>query len=274
MKKTPIIAYIFITYSLFCLTLALALSHNSAIALNYQALSTLPDFVNIEHTAARKQAFFNYLRPAIQQQNKHILWQRRRLIEWQERQNSNKQSSLNKLSQSNKLQPPNKRQRRTQQRWLTKLARHYRVDPQQPQAKLYRQLLIRVDAIPAAMVLAQAALESGWGRSRFAREANNLFGQWCYTKGCGLVPKQRNSEAKHFVSQFDTVDDSIAAYMLNINSHRAYRKVRKIRAAEHSAGRQPRAYAMVAGLSKYSSRGEAYIKELRTLIQGNNLENF
>jgi len=282
MKKTPIIAYIFITYSIFCLTLALALSHNSAIDLNYQALPSLPDFVNIEHTPARKQAFFNYLRPAIQQQNKHILWQRQRLIGLQQ-QLLQLQQQLPLQPQRPKKQfeqsinkPPslNKQQLRSQQRWLTKLTRHYRVDPQQSQAERYRQLLLRIDAIPAAMVLAQAALESGWGRSRFAREANNLFGQWCYTKGCGLVPKQRNSGAKHFVSQFDTIDDSIAAYLRNINSHRAYRKVRQIRAAEHAAGRTPRAYAMVAGLSQYSSRGEAYIKDLRALIQGNKLENF
>ena len=33
----------------------------------------------------------------------------------------------------------------------------------------------RIDVIPVSLAIAQAALESGWGKSRFAREANNLF---------------------------------------------------------------------------------------------------
>lgn len=33
-----------------------------------------------------------------------------------------------------------------------------------------------ITGIPASFTIAQAALESGWGASRLAREANNLFG--------------------------------------------------------------------------------------------------
>ena len=41
----------------------------------------------------------------------------------------------------------------------------------------------------------QAANESAWGTSRFARIGLNFFGQWCYSKGCGMVPKRRNTGA-------------------------------------------------------------------------------
>ena len=42
------------------------------------------------------------------------------------------------------------------------------------------EFLKRVDVIPISLALSQAAVESGWGKSRFAREANNLFGHWTY----------------------------------------------------------------------------------------------
>ena len=43
--------------------------------------------------------------------------------------------------------------------------------------KLRRELLKRVDIVPPALVLAQAASESAYGTSRFSRLANNLFGE-------------------------------------------------------------------------------------------------
>jgi Bax protein len=54
-----------------------------------------------------------------------------------------------------------------------------------------RQLLQRVDTIPPALVLAQAANESAWGTSRFAQMGNNLFGEWTFKPGTGLVPAGR-----------------------------------------------------------------------------------
>ena len=58
--------------------------------------------------------------------------------------------------------------------------------------KFYDKLLNRVNIIPISMAVAQGAVESGWGKSRFAKEANNYFGHWCFTKGCGLVPSARS----------------------------------------------------------------------------------
>ena len=65
-------------------------------------------------------------------------------------------------------------------------------------------------------------MESAWGTSRFAREGNNLFGQWCYKTGCGIVPKRRGEGQVHEVASFESVDAAVASYLRNINSHRAY----------------------------------------------------
>ena len=77
-----------------------------------------------------------------------------------------------------------------------------------------------MDIIPEMMVLVQAANESGWGTSRFSRMGLNLFGQWCYVRGCGLVPRAEE-DGRHEVAKFDSVNDSVC-YMRNINTHGAY----------------------------------------------------
>ena len=47
--------------------------------------------------------------------------------------------------------------------------------------------------IPNSIVLAQAAIESGWGSSRFAQEYNALFGEYTYDNSKGVVPLERES---------------------------------------------------------------------------------
>ena len=122
------------------------------------------------------------------------------------------------------------------------------------------------------MALAQAALESGWGTSRFAREANNLFGQWCFDEGCGMVPDRRIAGAQHEVRSFETVDAAIAAYFRNINSHPVYAPLRDIRQSARKRGGGLSGLDMAAGLTRYSERGEAYIDEVRQVIRVNDLE--
>ncbi|MCJ7602030.1 MAG: glucosaminidase domain-containing protein, partial [Desulfobulbaceae bacterium] len=42
------------------------------------------------------------------------------------------------------------------------------------------KLLLRVDVLPVSLILAQGAIESSWGGSRFVAEGNNLFGIWTW----------------------------------------------------------------------------------------------
>ena len=91
--------------------------------------------------------------------------------------------------------------------------------PKDVQVQDWSALLQRVDTVPAGLVLAQAAIESGWGHSRFAREGNNYFGRWCYTKGCGMVPKKRPKGREYAVKVFPTIRASVNDYLWNINTH-------------------------------------------------------
>ncbi|MGN0920365.1 MAG: glucosaminidase domain-containing protein [Cellvibrio sp.] len=221
-----------------------------------QSTTLLPDFKSITITKTRKEEFLGLLRPLIEEKNQKLLKSRERLLKLKA-----------EFDQTGELTGVNKRNFEVMRRKFNVSEETY---PEMERA--IAVLLLRVDEIPAAMVLAQAAAESGWGTSRFAEEAHNLFGQWCYTPGCGIIPKRRAANAKHEVQKFSSVEESITAYYRNINTHSAYRAWRQMRANLRKQPDQFTGANMVAALDKYSERGEAYIAELRTLIRSNKLE--
>lgn len=134
-----------------------------------------------------------------------------------------------------------------------------------------KRLLQRLDTLPPDLVLAQAANESGYGTSRFSRLGNNLFGQWTYATGTGLVPKERSEKQRHEVRRFDNLYDSVRSYMNNLNSHRAYRSLRTIRAKKRYRKQALQGIDLAAGLRLYSSRRDAYVAEIRSIIRSNRL---
>ncbi len=133
------------------------------------------------------------------------------------------------------------------------------------------RLLQRVDTIPPALVLAQAANESSWGTSRFAQLGNNLFGEWTFKPGTGIVPVGRPPGETYEVRKFSSIYESIRSYMNNLNRHGAYRKLREIRKALRRSGQPTAGRALAEGLLKYSQRGEEYIREIQAMIRQNKL---
>lgn len=212
----------------------------------------LPDFDAIEDISERKQAFFEFLAPLVMAENARVLEQRARLLDL-----------AGKLRAGERIGWLDRR-------WLGQLAEEYAVDrdPDSPLESI-EPLERRVDAVPVSLALVQAATESGWGRSRFATEANNLFGHWCYQPGCGLVPERRNAGAGHEVAAFDSVADSVERYLRNLNTHAAYAPLRAIRARMRRNGESPTAMALADGLIRYSERREDYVAEIKTVIRVN-----
>ena len=123
-----------------------------------------------------------------------------------------------------------------------------------------------------ALALAQAAIESGWGTSRFAREGNALFGQWTWAPRGGLVPEKRDEGAKHSVCAFRQIADSVFAYVRNLNSHAAYARFRKVRAAIRRSGGRLDSITLSTTLDRYSERGDAYVADIRGIIERNRLD--
>ena len=214
----------------------------------------LPDFNAIEDAAERKQAFIEFLEPIVEHENERVLEQREQLLEiLEELESGGTASGL-------------------EQAWLAGQARAYRVKANGDLVRA-RKLRTRIDVVPVSLAVAQAALESAWGTSRFARQGNNLFGQWCSTPGCGIVPRKRPEGATYEVQAFDTVRAAVRTYIHKLNSHPAYAPVRSIRAEARAAGRDPSGTGLAAGLVNYAAIGEAYVERVRAVIRRNDLEN-
>ncbi len=214
----------------------------------------LPDFTRYRDTTEKKAAFFSFIYPRVVLANARILLQRHYLIA---------------LSEQQSLKPE-------EATWLSRQAERLRVDADivAGNPALFNALKRRLDIVPPSLILAQAANESAWGTSRFARQGNNLFGQWCFSDGCGLVPKRRVDGANHEVAAFDSPYGSIRAYIQNLNRHASYKPLREIRKKERERAMFPTGLKLAAGLVSYSERGKAYVREIRHMIDYNNLSYY
>jgi Bax protein len=127
----------------------------------------------------------------------------------------------------------------------------------------WNTLLERVDIIPGSMVATMAAAESGWGTSKLARNNNNLFGMKCGKGSCNAPGKVRG------YSHFDSVKDSVNAYVVNLNTHPAYNSFRKSRAQLRKADQEVTASTMIHKLKGYSTQGQRYNNYLFSMYQDN-----
>jgi Bax protein len=219
----------------------------------------LPDFSGYSDVKQKKTAFFNYMLPLVSAGNQLIIEQRADLEEMA--------AEVDQLSFF-------------QQRNLLQLADRYGLDVEGVKSEavdnqqMIDQLLLRIAPLPPSLVLAQAAIESAWGTSRFARQGNNLFGQWCYQKGCGLVPRRRSADSTHEVAKFDSVAAAVEAYLHNLNTHRAYKDLRVLRAELSTAESSANGHQLAQTLLYYSELRQVYVDEVQAVIRINKLHGY
>ncbi|WP_240464859.1 glucosaminidase domain-containing protein [Paraferrimonas sp. SM1919] len=211
----------------------------------------IPDFRSITDVNHKKQAFFGFLAPLVNRANALVLLDR----QFVEQKIAEFQSGQTITAVDIKR--------------LATIAKEYDIDFVEVSDSVFEQLLYRVDEIPIDMFLIQAANETGWGTSRFAVEGKNYFGQWCFSRGCGLVPSSRTAGLEHEVAKFATVFASVQSYLNNLNTNSAYRGLRAIRAQQRAAGVALNTYELIQGLIHYSERKQAYIDELRQMLKYN-----
>ena len=220
------------------LFLLFALFTISSLVSSASLSSFKPSFDSIESTVVRKEVFFNYLLPVIHKKNAEIVALRNAI--------SNNELNDNQLND---------------------LAKKYRVKTPSKE-----ELLKVIDILPPSLVLAQAANESDWGRSRFAKDFNNYFGIWCFSKGCGVIPKDRDEDATHEVASFKSLEDCIDYYVLNINRSYAYEDLRLMRKNQRENLLPITGTLLAQGLGNYAFPGDEYIESIQTLINFNQLE--
>ena len=135
-------------------------------------------------------------------------------------------------------------------------------------------LLMRVDIIPISMAISQAVVESGWGTSRYSREANAIFGQYTFDESTGILPEKREENKKHFIKKFLSISESVSSYIKNLNTHFAYEELRKKRRELRMDGKTLTGEELISYLSKYSERGKDYIADLQSLLLENDFARF
>ncbi|OIQ26344.1 glucosaminidase domain-containing protein [uncultured Vibrio sp.] len=219
-------------------------------------ISDAPNFSAIENVQEKKTAFFEYLKPGVARENERIVKERGRLEQIKSR------FSINELTSEDHA-------------YAERLSGLYHIELSSEgiNERWIESMLRRVDVLPEALVLTQAAKESGWGTSRFATEANNYFGQWCYSAGCGVVPQHRKEGMTHEVAKFRSVQESIHRYFMNVNRNRAYQELREIRYDLHINNQDllnsEAAIELANGLIRYSERGQPYVDEIQGMIRFN-----
>jgi Bax protein len=198
-----------------------------------------PDLAELETIDDKKQVFLRLMLPLILVVNENILTDRRRLDDMLAGR------------------------RPRDQDWLVELAVRYGVSPHEP-----ARLLRRLDVVPPSLALAQAVEESGWGTSRFVREANNLFGH----VGDDVAAEDQPHGPR--MASFASLHEAVRAYVHNLNTHAAYEDLRRARATARMRGASIDGHSLAGTLTRYSERGPAYVEAIRAIIRANGLVRY
>jgi uncharacterized FlgJ-related protein len=83
--------------------------------------------------------------------------------------------------------------------------------------------------VPREIIIAQAVIESDYGTSRFAKEANNLFGIRTYDLSLPHVKPLGQPESKFGLKKYKDKCDSVVDYYKVINNGHAFERFREVR---------------------------------------------
>ena len=223
--------------------------------LNYSVLS-LEKVIFSKNLNKKKLDFIKIVLPIVVKQNEEILLTRSRLKEMQDYLIKNK--TLEKFEQV----------------FLIKIAKKYSINTKNiHKLDIIENLLISVDIIPNSLVIAQAANESGWGSSRFAKDYNALFGQYTYDLKNGVIPSKREKGKNHLIKYFETYEQCVESYFVNINSHFAYKDFRFLRKKLRSKNSSLylNVDLLIKELDQYAE-DKNYVETLSSIIRVNELK--
>jgi len=131
-----------------------------------------------------------------------------------------------------------------------------------------KELLLRMKTHPVSIVLAQAAIESAWGESRFFKKGNNIFGMWSYNKNEPRIRAKGKRKGKAiYVRKYATLSDAIDHYF-EVIGRGAYKNFRK----QRDITKDP--LQLVQYLVNYCELKEKYTRKLKKFIIANKLRKF
>ncbi len=222
-------------------------------------LETLPRaLTTLDNSDVRKELFIASLLPPILEINEYILYERTKLLEIIESIELSGKASEEDLY------------------WLQRKYERYRMTDVTGDSFFsdLEELHLRMNIIPPSLALTQAAIETGWGTSRFAQEANALYGQWTWSDANGMTPLEREEGATHSIKRFNNLISAVEGYTLNLNTHPAYEDFRIERAKFSDPSQIEVTDDILFTLLYYSERGFEYIDNLDSIMRINNLRSY
>ena len=211
---------------------------------------------DVDYLNTEKREFVKTVLPIIINENQSILITRNFLKHLKVKLNTFKTLESSEVTELNNIA----------KKFNVKYSKKHKLD-------IINELLLNVDIIPNSIVLAQAAIESGWGKSRFAKEYNALFGEYTYDQNKGVVPLKREDGDKHLIKSFNSYDSSVSSYFKNINSHYAYKDFRKLRNIMRAKNNFSDINLLISKLNSYAEDNN-YIDTLNLVIQKNKFKKF
>jgi len=132
-------------------------------------------------------------------------------------------------------------------------------------------LSARMITIPSSVVLAQAAVESGWGQSRFFLEGSNLFGIWSFNQFEPRIAagKTRNKK-KIYLRSYADMAESIVHYFEILGKAKPYVTLRQ----EVYANGNEDPFKILPHLQNFSERRTAYTNQLKRMIERNDFTQY
>ena len=129
------------------------------------------------------------------------------------------------------------------------------------------------ERVPYEMIIGQAALESAWGQSRFAKEANNLFGIRTWNKDTPhLLPQGVEKWPGWGVKSFASKCDSVHYYIDLLNNHNAYKEFRELRQRMLDNNEMLDALQLIKKLDKFSTTKDYDARVARMIFKIRKLE--
>jgi len=129
-----------------------------------------------------------------------------------------------------------------------------------------KKLLLAIKPHSVSVIIAQAVLESGWGTSRFYKEANNIFGIWSFNEEDERIKARRDKQV--YLRKYDSLVEAVDDYMLMLGRNPRYKDFRDTRFKTDNP------YEIIKHLEIYSELREEYVRRLRLVIKANKFTKY
>lgn len=133
----------------------------------------------------------------------------------------------------------------------------------------FDELIRRMVPPPVSLALAQAAIESGWGSSRFFKEANNIFGVWSFSNSDDRIVASQTREGEPiYLKKYENLLGSVEDYHLVLARGEVYSDFREC------IHRGNNVFELIWHLRNYSEKRDQYVIMLRNIIVANELTKY